>query len=144
MKNNGILKQKTYAPKMASVKRDWHYIDAKDQILGRVATQVAKLLLGKTKPDYTPNEVTGGKVVVTNVDRIRVTGKKPTDKIYYHHTGFPKGLRAESYENLFARKPTDVLKRAVSGMLPKNRLRTPRMKNLYIYVGSEHPHQGAK
>jgi large subunit ribosomal protein L13 len=137
-------KQKTFYPDNQKADLKWHFLDAKDQVLGRLATQAAKLLLGKNKATYTPGADTGDKVVITNALRVRVTGKKMTDKIYYHHTGFPKGLRSENYQDLFARRPTEVIKRAISGMLPKNRLRAVRMNNLYIYTGEEHPHQGAK
>jgi len=143
MKSN-FGNQKTYAPKVAEIKRAWHFIDATDEILGRVATRIAKILMGKNKATFTPNENTGDKVVVTNAEKIRFTGKKLKDKVYYHHTGYPKGLREENLKSLFGRQPTEVLRRAVSGMLPKNRLRIQRIKNLYIYVGSEHPHKGAK
>ena len=126
---------------MKEIQPQWHFIDASDQILGRVSVKIAKLLMGKNKAIFTPNEIVGDKVVVTNAEKIRFTGQKLKDKVYIHHTGFPKGLRSENLENLFARRPTEVLRKSVKGMLPKNRLRDKIMKNFYIYTGSEHPHQ---
>lgn len=131
---------KTFSPKMNEFKPEWHYIDATDQVLGRLATKVAKIIVGKNKAIFTPNENIGDKVVIYNASKIRFTGNKPQGKIYYHHTGFPKGLRAESLGHLFARKPIEVIRKAVSGMLPNNKLRKIRIKNLYIYEGKEHPH----
>lgn len=133
-------KNKTYAPNANKVEKKWHFIDATDKTLGRLAAQIAPLLLGKNKPEYAPNAELGDKVVITNAEKIRVTGKKETDKIYYHHTGFPGGIREETLGKLRDRKPTEILKRAIIGMLPKNKLRQERMENLYIYKGSEHPH----
>lgn len=138
------MKTNTYAPKMKDVKPNWHFIDATDQVLGRLSVKIAKLLMGKNKAVFTPNEVMGDKVVVTNAGKIKFTGKKLKDKLYIHHTGFPKGLRTENLENLFKRRPSEILKRSVKGMLPKNRLREPMMKNFYIYAGAEHPHQANK
>lgn len=122
-------------------KDDWRLIDAKDQVLGDVAGKIAIILIGKDKAEYTPTQNWGGKVVVINAEKVRVTGKKEKDKEYIHHTGFPHGLRTESFESLMARKPTEIIKKAVLGMLPKNKLRKQRMANLYIYTGEEHPHQ---
>ncbi|MBW6442073.1 50S ribosomal protein L13 [Patescibacteria group bacterium] len=119
----------------------WHLIDANGQILGDIATKVSIILIGKNKPEFTPNQNWGDKVVVINAEKIKVTGKKMTDKKYIHYTGYPGGLRSESLESLLTRRPTEVLRKAVSGMLPKNKLRKTRMANLYIYTGEEHPHQ---
>jgi len=135
------MKKNSYAPKKADMKAEWHFIDASDQILGRVSTKIAKLLMGKHKAIFTSNQIVGDKVVVTNVDKIKVTGKKMKDKIYFHHTGYPKGLRSENLESLIARKPTEALIRSVKGMLPKNRLRNLMMKNFYAYVGEKNPHE---
>lgn len=119
----------------------WHLVNADNRILGEVAAEVSKILMGKDKPEYTPNHIWGGKVVVINAEKIKVTGKKMKDKVYHHYTGFPGGLRTESLESLLERRPTEVLKRAVSGMLPKNKLRKRMVANLFIYAGEEHPHQ---
>jgi len=119
----------------------WHLIDAKDQVLGKVSEKIVKILIGKNKAEYTPNQNWGDKVVVVNAEKVKVTGKKLKDKDYIHYTGFPSGLRTENLESLLSRKPTEVIKKAVSGMLPKNKLRKQRMSNLYIYKGEEHPHQ---
>lgn len=133
--------QKTYAPNPNKIEKDWHFIDAQGQVLGRLATDIASKLMGKNKAVFAPNEDMGDKVVVTNAAKIAVTGNKMKNKVYYHHTGYPSGLRSETMEKLMARKPEEVLRKAVLGMLPKNKLRKVRMANLYIYKDSEHPHQ---
>jgi large subunit ribosomal protein L13 len=130
----------SFAPKMKEIKREWHFIDATDEILGKLSTKIAKLLMGKNKAIFTPNENVGDKVVVTNAAKVKFTGKKLKDKVYFHHTGYPKGLRSENLETLLKRKPTEVLTRSVKGMLPKNRLRDLMMKNFYVYPGAENPH----
>ncbi len=119
----------------------WHLIDAKDQILGKVSEKIANMLIGKNKAQYTPTQNWGDKIVVINAEKIIVTGKKLKDKKYIHYTGFPGGLRTENLEDLLARKPVEIIKKAVSGMLPKNKLRKDMMSNLYIYKGEQHPHQ---
>ena len=119
----------------------WHLIDANDQILGDVATKISNILIGKNKPEFTPNQNWGDKVVVINAEKIKVTGKKMVDKKYIHYTGYPGGLRSENLESLLSRRPTEVLRKAVSGMLPKNKLRKTRLASLHIYTGEEHPHQ---
>lgn len=134
-------KNKTFAPNAEKIKKEWHFVDATDKVLGRFASEIAKILIGKNKATYTPNANLGDKVVITNAEKIQVSGKKMTDKIYYHHTGFPGGLRSESLKHLKERKPEQILKRAILGMLPKNKLRAERIKNLYVYKGSEHPHK---
>jgi len=134
-------KNKTFAPNADKVKKQWHFLDATDKVLGRFATDIAKVLIGKNKAEFTPNANVGDKVVIVNAEKIVVTGKKNTDKLYIHHTGFPGGLRTEAYKHLKARKPEQILKEAILGMLPKNKLRADRINNLYIYKGSEHPHQ---
>jgi len=126
---------KTYAPKISEIKRETHKFDATNEILGRLATKISKILMGKHKAMFTNNENVGDRVIVTNVEKIRFTGKKLKDKIYTHHTGFPKGLRQESLQSLSERRPSEVLKKAVSGMLPKNRLRRERINNLKLIVG---------
>ncbi len=134
--------KKTYVIKAAEIKPEWHFVNADGQILGKVATQVAKILMGKTDPRLAPNVDLCKKVVVTNAEKVILTGKKMTDKKYIHYTGFPGGLKVETAEKLMARRPTEVLKKAVKGMLSKNKLRDIRMTNLYIYAGSQHPHTG--
>lgn len=120
---------------------EWYLVDAKDQVLGKISEKITKLLIGKNKPEYTPNQNWGGKVVVINADKVAVTGKKLKDKKYIHYTGYPHGLRTETLESLMSRKPTEIIRKAVLGMLPKNKLRKERISNLYIYTGEEHPHQ---
>jgi large subunit ribosomal protein L13 len=138
------MKKTSSTPKMKNFERQWHVMDAENEVLGKISTKIAKLLMGKNKAIVTPNENIGDKVVVINAEKIRVTGKKMKDKVYYHHTGYPKGLRSENLESLFERRPREVLIKSVKGMLPKNKLRNLMMKNFYVYVGSEHPHQNLK
>lgn len=122
-------------------KEVWHLVDAESQTLGKIAEKITILLVGKNKAEYTPTQNWGDIVVVINAAKIRVTGKKMEDKKYIHYTGFPKGLRTENLESLLERKPTEVLRKAVSGMMPKNKLRKERLANLYIYADDKHPHQ---
>jgi large subunit ribosomal protein L13 len=122
------------------VERKWHLIDADGQTLGRLATEIARLLRGKNKPQYTPHVDTGDFVVVVNAEKVVVTGKKAEQKVYYRHTGYPGGLKETSYEVMLERKPAEVLRRAVRGMMPKTRLGRQQLKKLKIYTGSEHPH----
>lgn len=133
---------KTFTPSQKDLKIGWTFIDAEGKILGRLAADVSSILQGKTKATYTTNINVGDKVVITNASKIGITGKKKTDKVYQWHTGFPGGIKEESLEKLMARKPTEALRKAISGMLPKNKLHKVRMANLYIYEQSEHPHQG--
>jgi large subunit ribosomal protein L13 len=130
-----------FVQKKEAVSRKWHVIDADGQVLGRLATRVARLLIGKHKPDYTPHVDAGDHVVVINAGGIRVTGKKQTDKIYYRHSFYPGGLKSRTYGEMLARFPTRPLELAVKRMLPKNRQQSPRMNRLHIYVGPEHKHQ---
>lgn len=136
--------QTTFTPQKETLKQHWYFIDLEGKILGRVAVEIAKHLMGKDKAIYTRNINVGDKVVVTNAEKVRVTGKKLTDKIYYHHTGFPKGLREEKLESMLERKPQEVILKAVKNMLPNNKLRKERLSNLYIYKGTEHPHVAHK
>ena len=122
-------------------KIEWHLVDAKDQVLGKLAKEISKTLIGKNKAEYAFNQNWGDKVVVINAEKVKVTGKKLTGKKYIYYTGYPHGLRTEVLGKLLSRKPTEIIKRAVSGMLPKNKLRKIRMANLYIYAGEKHPHQ---
>ncbi len=133
---------KTYSVSQKEVKQDWHLVDAKDIVLGKLATNVATKLIGKDKTNYTAHINVGDKVVVINAEKVALTGKKAQTKMYYRHSGYPGGFREENFESLIERKPEDVIKFAVSGMLPNNKLRAVRMANLYIYKGEEHPHRG--
>lgn len=133
--------KKTFAPKKSDIKTSWVLIDAKNKILGKVAAEAAVKLAGKHKAIYTPNAQTGDKVVVINAEKAVVTGDKATTKAYVWHTGYPKGLRHQTLKDLMQKKPTEALRRAIKGMLPKNKLQKERMTNLYIYVGEEHPHK---
>lgn len=132
--------QKTYQQKTSEVVRAWHLIDAKGQILGRVATEIAKHLIGKNKPTYTPHIDAGDYVVVVNAADIKVTGKKTTQKQYYRHSGHPGSLKSENFEELLERQPTKVLEKAVYNMLPKNKLRSDRMARLKINADDQHKH----
>lgn len=132
---------KTYVQKPAEVKREWHLVDASEQILGRLATQIAEKLMGKNKPTITPNVDGGDYVVVVNAEKIETTGDKTHKKIYYSHTGFPGGLKEKTLGELQAKFPERVIEKAVYNMLPKNRLRQHRMVRLKVYAGSEHPHE---
>lgn len=131
---------KTYYAKPLEVERNWVLIDAEDQILGRVAVEAAKILCGKNKPQYTPHVDTGDFVVIINAEKIRVTGNKATDKRYYRHSGYPGGLKSESFNEAIAKHPERVLEHAVKGMLPKNTLGRAMGKKLKVYAGPEHPH----
>lgn len=131
---------KTYRTKAGDVKREWHLLDASGKTLGRLASQVAKLLMGKHKPIYVPYLDTGDYVVVVNAAKVNVTGKKAEQKIYYRHSGYPGGLKSFTFEELLARHPTRVIEFAVKGMLPKNRLGKAMFKKLRVYDGGGHPH----
>ena len=132
--------QKTYIPKASELSNDWVLVDANDQYLGRIATQVARLLLGKHKPNFTPGVETGDYVVVINVERIRATGRKLDDKVYYHHSGYPSGIKAITLRTQLASHPDRVLRSAVWGMLPHNKHGRKLIKKLKMYAGPEHPH----
>ncbi|MCC5792363.1 MAG: 50S ribosomal protein L13 [Legionellaceae bacterium] len=131
---------KTYSAKPHEVKREWFEFDADGVVLGRLATKVASILRGKHKAEYTPHVDTGDYVVITNVEKIRVTGKKTDDKMYYHHTGYPGGIKSASFAKLQERNPVKIMELAVKGMLPKNPLGRAMYSKLKVYAGSEHPH----
>ncbi len=131
---------KTFSAKAETVKRDWYVVDATDRVLGRMAAEIASRLRGKHKPEYTPHVDTGDYIVVVNAEKIRVTGKKAVNKIYYHHTGFPGGIKSISFEKLIDKAPERALEIAVQGMLPKGPLGREMLKKLKIYAGSAHPH----
>jgi large subunit ribosomal protein L13 len=132
---------KSYMARPRAVERKWHLIDAEGQTLGRLATEISRLLRGKNKPQYTPHIDTGDFVVVVNADKVVVTGKKAEQKVYYRHTGYPGGLRETSYEVMLERKPTEILRKAVKGMMPRTRLGRQQFRKLKIYAGPEHPHE---
>lgn len=132
---------KTYSVKAAEIKRQWHIIDASDKILGRLATQVARLLMGKHKPIFSSHLDTGDFVAVINADKVRVTGNKAKQKLYYRHSGYPGGLKSITLEKLMQTKPTRVIEYAVKGMLPHTRLGAIMIKKLKVYAGDTHPHQ---
>lgn len=131
---------KTFSAKAHEVERDWYLIDGNERVLGRLAVEIARRLRGKHKPEYTPHVDTGDFIVVVNADKIRVTGKKATDKIYYRHSGYPGGIYQDSFEKLQARKPGQALHLAVKGMLPKGPLGYAMIKKLKIYASDTHPH----
>jgi len=131
---------KTYSAKPGEIQRDWYVVDAEGQTLGRLATQIADRLRGKGKPQFTPHVDTGDFVVVVNAEKIAVTGNKLDDKMYYRHSGYPGGLRQRSLREQLDRLPTEVLRKAVRGMLPRNRLGRQQLTKLKIYAGPEHPH----
>lgn len=132
---------KTFSAKKEDIVRDWYLIDAEGKVLGRLASEIAKRLKGKHKPVYTPHVDTGDFVVVVNADKVFLTGKKLTDKIYYHHTGYPGGIKAITAGKLLMEKPERLLRIAVRGMLPKNSLGRQMLKKLKVYSGNEHPHE---
>jgi large subunit ribosomal protein L13 len=134
------MSTKTYNAKPGEVARDWYLVDAEGQTLGRLATRIADTLRGKGKPQYTPHVDTGDFVIVVNAEKIAVTGNKLDQKQYYRHSGYPGGLRSRSLRDQLERRPTEVLRKAVKGMLPKNRLAAKQLTKLKIYAGPEHPH----
>jgi len=131
---------KTYSPKVSEIKREWHVIDATGQVLGRLATRVARLLMGKQKPIFSPNLDVGDYVVVINADKVCVTGEKAKQKVYYRHSGYPGGLKSITYDKLMQTNPIRAIEHAVKGMLPHTRLGAKMMKKLRVYVGDTHPH----
>ncbi|GAB4411408.1 MAG: 50S ribosomal protein L13 [Anaerolineae bacterium] len=135
------MKIKTYSPKQDDIRREWYVIDAKDQTLGRLASRIAVLLRGKHKPIFAPHMDTGDFVIVVNADKIRVTGKKLDQKVYYRYSGYPGGVHARTLREQLARDPERVIRLAVRGMLPKNRLGRHMIRKLKVYAGDKHPHQ---
>lgn len=134
------MQQKTYYPKASEIERDWYLVDANDQNLGRLATRIATVLIGKHKPSYTPGVDNGDFVVVVNAERVQVTGNKMDDKMYHRHSGYPGGLRSMNLREMLERNPDRVIRRAVWGMVPHNRLGRRLMKKLKVYAGPHHPH----
>ena len=133
---------KTYSTKTSDIEREWHLVDASDKVLGRVATQVAGLLMGKHKPIFCRHLDTGDFVVVINAEKVHVTGNKAKQKLYYRHSGYPGGLKSVSLERMMQTHPTRVIEYAVKGMLPHNRLEAKMMQRLRVYAGDAHPYQG--
>ena len=132
---------KTYSAKPGEIQRDWYVVDAEGKTLGRLATQIADTLRGKNKPTYTPHIDTGDFVVVVNAEKIHVTGQKLDQKMYYNHSGYPGGLRTRTLRTQLDRRPTEVLRKAVKGMLPRNKLANRQITKLKIYAGPAHPHE---
>ena len=132
---------KTYLAPVKEVQRKWYVVDAEQQILGRLASEIALRLRGKHKPIYSTFQDTGDFIVVVNAEKVRLTGKKMTDKVYYHHTGFIGGIKSVTAQELLEKKPTELLIKAVKGMLPKNTLGRAQLKKLKVYAGTEHPHE---
>jgi large subunit ribosomal protein L13 len=130
----------TQVAKKAEVTRNWFVVDLDGKVLGRTATEIARVLRGKHKPIYTPSVDTGDFVIVLNADKLQLTGNKMADKKYYRHTGYPGGLRSINAEKLLETKPEELVKKAVRGMLPRNKLGREMLKKLKVYAGSEHPH----
>lgn len=136
-----VIAHKTYVAKPGDVQREWYVVDATDVTLGRLATQIASILRGKTKPQYTPHEDVGDFVVVINAEKVRVTGRKLDQKMYYRHTGYPGGIRSITLRNQLEKHPERVIEHAVKGMLPRGPLGRRQFKKLKVYAGAEHPHQ---
>lgn len=134
------LTRNTYSARPADIKRAWYVVDADGQVLGRLATSVATVLRGKNKAMYTPSMDTGDFVVIVNAEKIVLTGNKETQKVYYHHSGYPGGLKETPYETVHERHPERVIVEAVRGMLPHNRLGRQMLKKLHVYAGPDHPH----
>ncbi len=134
------ISYKTVSASKETVNKGWVIIDAENEVLGRLASEVAFILRGKNKTNFTPHADTGDNVIIINAEKIKLTGKKLTDKEYVRHTGYPGGQRFATPKELLAKKPTEVIRKAVSGMLPKNRLGDALRRNVYIYAGAEHPH----
>ena len=135
---------KTYSPKPTEIDRAWHVVDATDLPLGRLASEVAQILRGKHKPMYAPHMDVGDFVVVVNAENVAVTSDKSQSKIYYRHSGYPGGIKAETFESLRERRPEAIIERAVRGMLPKNKLGRQMLKKLKVYSGPDHPHEAQK
>lgn len=132
---------KTYQPKGKDIKRDWHLVDAQNEILGRTATKIATFLVGKHKPTYSTQTDSGDFVVVLNAENIKVTGKKSEQKVYRGHSGYPKGFKEISFSKMSKENPERIIEHAVSGMIPDNRLKSPRMARLKVVVGDKNPYE---
>src|SRR5262245_41084045 len=135
---------KTFVATPENRQRDWYIVDAEGKTLGRLATQIASVLRGKTKPEYTPHCDTGDFIVVINAEKVAVTGNKREQKRYWRHSGYPGGIRSRTLGELLEQRPEEVIRKAVKGMLPRNRLARAQLRKLKVYAGSEHPHQAQK
>ena len=135
------LSYKTISANKATVTKDWVVVDATDQVLGRMGSKVAKLLRGKYKPNFTPHVDCGDNVIIINADKVKITGNKATDRVYYRYTGYPGGQRETTPGKLLEKSPDRLIRKVVKGMLPKNRLGNAIIGNLYVYAGTEHKHQ---
>lgn len=135
------LSYKTASINKENAQKSWLLIDAENQVLGRLSSEVAKILRGKHKPSFTPNSDCGDNVIVINAEKVRLTGKKMTEKVYIRHTGYPGGQRFTTPAKLLARKPQDIIEKAVQGMLPGNKLGSELFRNLHVYAGTAHPHE---
>ena len=135
---------KTYQAKKEELDHKWYLVNAEGKVLGRLSTELAKILKGKNKPTYTPHLDTGDFVIVVNAGKVTLTGKKMKDKIYYRHTGYPGGIKEMNAEKLLAKKPTEMIRMAVKGMLPKNSLGRQMLRKLKVYAGPNHPHESQK
>lgn len=135
------LSYKTKSANKATVNKEWYVVDATNEVLGRLSSKVAKILRGKNKVDFTPNVDCGDNIIVINAEKVRLTGNKLTDKQYIRHTGYPGGQRVETPEQVLQKKPERLVEMAVKGMLPKNKLSNSLIKNLFVYTGTEHPHE---
>ena len=135
---------KSYMANAQTIERKWFVVDATDLVLGRVSTEVASLLKGKHKPTYTPHVDCGDYVIIVNAEKVALTGNKLDDKLYYRHSGYPGGLKSRTAKRMLELQPQKVLEKSIRGMLPKNRLGEDMYRKLYVYVGSEHPHQAQK
>lgn len=133
--------QRTFSPKPGDIKRVWYVVDAADAPLGRLSSEVAQILRGKSKPTYAPHMDGGDYVIIVNAEKIYVSGNKETQKIYFRHSGYPGGLRAETFAKVRKERPERIIESAVRGMLPKNRLGRQMIKKLKVYAGPDHPHQ---
>ncbi|WP_320671480.1 50S ribosomal protein L13 [Patulibacter defluvii] len=135
---------KTYVANSETRERAWYVVDADGKTLGRLATQIAEQLRGKNKPEYTPHVDTGDFVVIVNAEKIQVTGNKRTDKLYHRHSGYPGGLSTRTFEEQLEKRPEEIIRKAVKGMMPKNRLARKQLTKLKIYAGPDHPHVAQK
>ena len=138
------MNAKTIAVREADIERRWYVVDAADETLGRLASRIARVLEGKHKPTYSPNLDSGDHVIVLNASRIAVTSNKLESKVYSRHSGYPQGFKQETLGHLLERRPEEVIRRAVKGMLPHNRLGTQQLRKLKVYAGSDHPHQAQR
>ena len=139
IQHNGLY-MKTISARKETAKHSWYVVDATDKTLGRMATEIANRLRGKHKAEFTPHVDTGDYIVVVNAEKVRVTGNKTTDKMYYHHTGFPGGIKSISFDKLIDKAPELIIQKAVKGMMPKNKLSYSMLAKLKVYAGNEHPH----